>query len=95
MVAVVPAAPHLGSQSSIFRFLNSFHGAEQEVERTPGTAVIVPEHQRLRGLWQVAAGQLAFMQQHRPRKVVTLDADATLVETHKKAALHRYKGFKA
>jgi len=83
------------SPSTIFRFLNSFHGAEQEVERVPGKAVIVPEHERLRGLWQVCAGMLTFMQQHRPREMVTLDGDATLVPTHKANALYCYKDFKA
>jgi hypothetical protein len=83
------------SASTVFRFLQSFHGPEQEVERTPGTAVLVPEHARLRGLWQVVASLLTFMQQQRPRETVTLDADATLVETHKSTALHCYKGYKA
>ena len=44
------------SESSVFRFLRPFHGSQQEVEREPGTAVIVPEHARLRGLWKVSAG---------------------------------------
>lgn len=85
----------LPSASTVFRFLQSFHGPEQQVERTPGTAVIVPEHERLRGLWQVSAGLLAAMQQHRPLSEVTMDGDATLVETHKSAALACYKGYKA
>jgi hypothetical protein len=86
----------LPSASMVFRFLASFHGPEQQqVVRVPGEAVLVPEHARLRGLWQVAASLLAFMQQHRPRETVTLDGDATLVETHKAQALHCYKGHKS
>jgi hypothetical protein len=85
----------LPSASAVFRFLQSFHGAEQEVERKPSEAVIVPEHARLRGLWQVAAGLLAVMQQHRPLTEATLDGDATLIETHKATALHCYKGYRA
>lgn len=83
------------SQSTVFRFLGSFHGVEQSVERTAGTAVIVAEHARLRGLWQVAAGQLAFMQKHRPLRTATLDGDATLVETHKRSATLCYQHYKA
>lgn len=85
----------LPSPSSVFRFLQSFHGREQEVEREPGTAVIVPEHARLRGLWQVSAGLLEVMQQHLPLTEATLDGDATLVETHKASALPCYKKYKA
>lgn len=83
------------SASTVFRVLQSFHGAEQQVEREVGKAVIVPEHKRLRGLWQVVAGLLQFMQQHRPLATVTLDGDATLVETHKAQALYCYKHYKA
>lgn len=85
----------LPSASAVFRFLQSFHGREQEVEREPGTAVIVPEHPRLRGLWEVSAGLLAVMEQHRPLTEATLDGDATLVETHKASALPCYKKYKA
>jgi len=83
------------SASTVFRFLASFHGPEQEVERKPGKAVVVPEHERLRGLWEVSAGLLRVMERHQPAKEVTLDIDATLVETHKAEALPCYKGYKA
>jgi len=85
----------LPSASTVFRFLQSFHGAEQNVEREAGKAVIVPEHARLRGLWEVSSGLLSVMQQHQPLTEMTLDADATLVQTHKAEALHCYKGYKA
>jgi len=85
----------LPSASAVFRFLQSFHGKDQDVEREPGTAVIVPEHARLQGLWQVVAGLMAVMQQHRPLAKATLDGDATLIETHKATALHCYKKYKA
>ncbi len=90
-----PGKVPLPSASAVFRFLQSFHGPEQDVARKPGTAVIVPEHARLQGLWQVSAGLVAAMQQHRPLTEATLDGDATLIETHKAAALHCYKRFKA
>jgi len=37
----------LPSATSVFRFLKSFHGKAQQPDRQPGTAVIVPEHERL------------------------------------------------
>lgn len=81
--------------SSVFRFLDLFHGLEQDVERVPGEATLVPEHSRLLGLWQVNRELLGFMQKQRPLDTATLDCDATLVETHKAEALHCYKGYKA
>ena len=83
------------SASTVFRFLQSFHGTEQQVKREAGKAVIVPEHARLRGLWQVVAWLLEFMQQQRPLTTATLDVDATLVATHKAEAQYCYKNYKA
>lgn len=83
------------SASTVFRFLESFHGADQDVVREEGKAAIVPEHARLTGLWNVNAGLLAFMQRHRPLTTVTLDVDATLVATQKSEALYCYKKYKA
>jgi len=47
----------------------------------------------IRALWQVNRALLGFLQTHRRVAVATLDA--TLIETHKREALHCYKGFKA
>ena len=49
----------------------------------------------LQGLWRVNQALLGFMQTHQPATSATLDMDATLIETHKRDALHCYKGFKA
>jgi hypothetical protein len=49
----------------------------------------------IRALWQVNRALLGFLQTHRRVAVATLDMDATLIETHKREALHCYKGFKA
>jgi hypothetical protein len=51
--------------------------------------------EQLRGLWQVNRALLGCLQTHQPATSATLDMDATLVETHKRDALHCYKGFKA
>jgi hypothetical protein len=37
----------------------------------------------------------ACIQTHQPATAATLDMDATLIETHKRDALHCYRGFKA
>jgi hypothetical protein len=60
-----------------------------------GTAVIAEVTEQLRGLWQVSQTLLGCIQMHQPATSATLDMDATLVETHKRDALHCYKGFKA
>ena len=50
---------------------------------------------QLRGVWQVNQALVGCIQTHQPATSATLDMDATLVETHKRNALHCYKGFKA
>ncbi len=83
------------SASTVFRFLESFHGPDQDVVREAGKAVIVTEHARLKGLWRVSAGLLAFMQRYRAVTAATLDVDATLIPTQKSEALYCYKKHKA
>jgi hypothetical protein len=58
-------------------------------------SVIPAVTEQLRGLWQVNQALLGCIQTHQPATSATLDMDATLVETHKRDALHCYKGFKA
>jgi hypothetical protein len=83
------------SASSIFRYLSSFHDADQEKKRVEGKAFIPVPNEHLRGLVKVNADMVAFMQFNNLQKVATLDQDATLVETTKQDALYSYKGFKA
>ena len=47
------------------------------------------------GLWRVNGDLLQAVQAQRPAAQATLDMDATLIETHKRAALYCYKHFKA
>jgi hypothetical protein len=67
-----------------------------------GTAIIPAVRKQLRGLWQVnqallgdRAREAGCIRTHQPGAPATLDTDATLVETHKRDALHCYKGFNA
>jgi hypothetical protein len=60
-----------------------------------GTAFIPAVTEALQGLWWANQALLGFIQTHQPATAATLDMDATLIETHKRDALHCYKGFKA
>ena len=84
----------MAGEMTFRRFLESFHGADQDIERVVGTASLVPEHARLKALWQVNCYLLTKLQALRPLEIMTLDADATLVETTKAEALRCYKGYK-
>lgn len=83
------------SPSAIFRFLSAFHDEEQEKQRVEGKAFIPTPNRALQGLYRVVDDMVAFVQRCQPQQVATLDMDATLDETHKRQALHCYKGFKA
>ena len=82
------------SPSAVFRYLAEFDD-EADREPTPGKAFIAPPSEPLLGLRRVNADVIGFVQSHSPRKVATLDTDATLVETHKSEARYCYKHFKA
>lgn len=83
------------SASATFRYLGAFHSKAAETERVEGTAFIPPATDHLRGLYQVNADFLRFVQSRAPQWVATLDQDATLVETDKREALWCYKSFRA
>jgi hypothetical protein len=85
----------LPSDSAVHRFLASAHDVEEEAQRVPGKAFIPAPNEVLRALMKVNDHLVSFVQQHRPRKVATLDEDATLAQTSKREALFSYKKFKA
>ena len=82
------------SESSVFRYLESFHNASQEQEREAHKAFIPEQNPHLRGFASVAKHLLAFVQRNAPQSTATLDIDATLQETNKLDALWTYKKFK-
>ena len=84
----VPSPPALSG------WLERFHDPAAP-KAMVGSAFIPALTNELRGLWQVNQALLDFMQTHQPTASATLDMDATLIETHKRDALHCYKGFKA
>ncbi len=85
----------LPSASAMFRYLGSFHDETAEALRVEGTAFIPQATEPLRGLYEVNADFLQFVQRRSPEAVATLDQDATLVESDKREALWCYKGFRS
>jgi hypothetical protein len=84
----------------VLRYLERFHDPRtdelREAAHQAGSkAFIVPETDAQRALWQVVRAQLAFLHRREGGEAVTLDLDATLVETFKEEALFCYKGFKS
>jgi hypothetical protein len=82
------------SPSALSGWLERFHDPAMP-EAVAGTAFIPAVTDELRGLWLANRALLGFMQSHQPAISATLDMDATLIETHKRAALFCYKKFKA
>src|ERR1700690_599422 len=82
------------SPSAASAWLERFHDPAAP-KAVAGIAVIPDVTDQLRGLWQVNQALLGCIQTHQPATSATMDVDATLVETHKRDALHCYKGFKA
>jgi len=82
------------SQSAIFRRLEGFHDERQEeLRRSPGApkAFIPKPNDLLRGMAFVNRDMLRFAAAQDPQEQATLDMDATLIETMKRAALYCYK----
>jgi len=85
----------LPSPTSMRDYLELFHDSEQEKLRKQHEAFIPEPTQLLAALVRLNGAFAATMQRRSPQKTATLDMDATLVETFKKAALYCYKKFKA
>lgn len=83
------------SPTAAREYLELFHDPEQEQYRRPHEAFIPEPSRLLRALVRLIGAFSAAMQRRTPAKTATLDMDATLVETFKKAALYCYKKFKA
>ena len=82
------------SPSALSGWLERFHDPNSS-KAVAGKAFIPAVTEALRGLWWVNQALLEFLHEHQPAKSATLDMDATLIETHKRDALHCYKKFKA
>ena len=85
----------LPSVTALREYLELFHNQEQEQHRKPHEAFIPKPSALLTALVLLNGAFAAAIQRRSPQTEATLDMDATLVETFKKAALYCYKKFKA
>jgi hypothetical protein len=82
------------SRSTVFRFLNG-DGEEGLAPRGQGHAYIPESGKTSQLLRNCNQALLSALQCNRPSNTVTLDLDATLIETHKSDSLYGYKGYRA
>jgi hypothetical protein len=86
--------------SAVRAFLERFHDEQLEQTRPPRAqqkSFILPSSLPVQGLQQVQAGgvqQIArlYAEQGQPLTIATVDQDATIIESHKQAALPHYEG---
>ena len=88
------AAGSVPAASTVFRFLKQDGGTGLE-ERGQGKAYIPPTGQTAEQLCACNKHLISALCANRAYDSVTLDIDATLIETHKSDALYGYKGFSA
>ena len=90
----------LPKAGAVRAFLNRFHDEELELSRPPRQqqkSFIVPSRQPVQGLQAVQAGVVQrtaklYGEQGQPLRIATVDQDATIIESHKEAALSHYEG---
>ena len=81
-------------------FLENFHDPTLEAlrpSRDEQKSFIFPNSQPIQGLQNVQAGMVRriaqkYTEQDQPLRMATVDQDATIIESHKKAALAHYEG---
>jgi hypothetical protein len=84
----------LPSRSTVFRFLKQ-DGNEGLALRRQGKAYIPEASKTIQRLCDCNQAIFTALWHNKPVDTVTLDVDATLIETHKNDALYSYKGFSA
>ena len=84
----------LPSRSTVFRFLKQ-DGADGLEQRGQGKAYIPSPSMTTQKMHDCNKALLAALEHNRSSNVITLDMDATLIETHKEDALYSYKGYAA
>jgi hypothetical protein len=86
--------------SAVRKFLNRFddpHLAALRPSRKRQRSFIVPRSEAVQGLQRVQQGtvhQIArrYQQQQHAQTIATIDADATIIESHKRSAFPHYEG---
>jgi hypothetical protein len=84
----------LPSRSTVFRFLKQ-DGDEGLAERGRGKAYIPGVGKTAQQLCDCNSALLSALEYNKPSSTITLDMDATLIETHKADSLYSYKGYTA
>lgn len=86
--------------TAVREFLELFHDQKLEAlrpKREVQKSFIFPESDPIRALQNVQAGGVRaiarrYVEEGQPQRIVTVDQDATLIESHKKTALPHYEG---
>lgn len=88
----------LPAESSVFRYLESFHDEEQEIlRRSPEApkAFIPKPTKALQGLTLVNRDLIHFFAKEKPSSIATIDMDATLIASSNRTANYCYQYFTA
>ena len=77
------------------KWLGVFHNEEEDEKRGMGKSFLPEENRYLKGFRETLSSLLAFASKERPKEHLTLDQDATFIETEGREALWNYKGDKS
>lgn len=83
------------SPSASRKWLGAFHNEEEDEKRGMGKSFLPEENRHLKGFRKTLSSLLAFASKERPKEHLTLDQDATFIETEGREALCNYKGYKS
>jgi hypothetical protein len=83
------------SPSSTREYMGHFHNAEEESKQKQGRVYIPKENEHLEGFKKIHAFVFQKAYTMQPKTSITLDQDATFVETETKGALYNYHGKKS
>lgn len=73
------------------KWLGAFHNEEEDNKRRVGKAFLPEENRYLRGFQKTLSSLLTFASKERPKAHLTLDQDATFIETERREAFWNYK----
>jgi hypothetical protein len=73
-------------------FLEAFHAQDLPLSQAGGRAVVPAESALVEGLAAVSRQAVRYLQQQQPSAEATLDVDATILESDKRAAKPTYEG---
>ncbi len=77
------------------KWLGAFHNQDEDKKRGMGKSFLPEENKYLEGFRKTLSSLLVFASKERPKEHLTLDQDATFIETEGREALCNYKGYKS